>query len=83
MNRLIRIAFAGIVLALGLVSQSASALPACSFGHCTTYNALQRCRRVCNRTTGGSECAVQPGTTCVGFTTPLVIGGTEYGVCAP
>lgn len=50
---------------------------------CTTYNAQQRCRKVCNRTTGGSECASQPGTTCVGFSTPLTIGGTEYGVCAP
>jgi hypothetical protein len=51
--------------------------------YCTTYNTQTRCRKVCNRTTGGSECAAVPGTTCVGFTTPLTIGGTEYGICAP
>jgi hypothetical protein len=50
---------------------------------CTTVNALSRCRRVCNRTTGGNECASLGGTTCIGFTTPLTVGGTEYGVCAP
>lgn len=50
---------------------------------CTTYNALTRCRKVCNRTTGGSECATVAGTTCIGFGTPLVVGGTEYGICAP
>lgn len=51
---------------------------------CTTYNSLTRCRRVCNRTTGGNECATLAGTTCVGFAAPgLVVGGTEYGICAP
>lgn len=50
---------------------------------CTTYNAQQRCRKVCNRTTGGSECATVAGTTCVGFNPALSIGGTEYGICAP
>lgn len=50
---------------------------------CTTVNALSRCRRVCNRTTGGSECASVAGTTCIGFNPALTIGGTEYGVCAP
>ena len=50
---------------------------------CSTYNAQQRCRKVCTRP-AGNECATVPGTTCVGFGTPgLVIGGTEYGVCAP
>ncbi len=49
---------------------------------CSTYNAQQRCRRVCTRP-AGNECAAVPGTTCVGFGTPLVIGGIEYGVCAP
>lgn len=56
----------------------------CAAGmYCTTYNSLQRCRRICNRTTGGNECAAQAGTSCVGFTMPLTIGATEYGVCAP
>lgn len=50
---------------------------------CSTYNAQTRCRRICNRTTGGPECAAVPGTTCIGFSTPLTIGGTEYGVCVP
>ena len=51
---------------------------------CTTVSAQSRCRKVCNRSSGGSECATVPGTTCIGFAAPgLVIGGTEYGVCAP
>jgi len=50
---------------------------------CSTYNAQTRCRRVCNLTTGGNECAAQAGTTCVGFNPALTIGGTTYGVCAP
>ncbi|MCC6995163.1 MAG: hypothetical protein IT370_11195 [Deltaproteobacteria bacterium] len=50
---------------------------------CSTYNSQKRCRKVCNRTTGGSECATVAGTTCVVAGAPLVIGGTEYGVCAP
>jgi hypothetical protein len=50
---------------------------------CTTVSAQSRCRRVCNRSAGGNECATVPGTTCIGFGTPLTIGGTEYGVCAP
>ena len=43
----------------------------------------KRCRRVCNRTGGGQECAMVPGTTCLGFVDPLTVGGTEYGICAP
>jgi hypothetical protein len=39
------------------------------------------CARICNRTTGGTECSASPGTTCTGFTTPFVVGTTEYGVC--
>jgi hypothetical protein len=50
---------------------------------CTTVSAQTRCRRVCNRTTGGNECAGLAGTTCIGFNPALTIGGTEYGVCAP
>lgn len=50
---------------------------------CTTVSAQTRCRRVCNRTTGGSECAAIAGTSCIGFNPALTIGGTEYGVCAP
>jgi hypothetical protein len=50
---------------------------------CSTYNTATRCRRVCNRTTGGNECASLSGTTCIGFNPALTIGGTEYGVCAP
>jgi hypothetical protein len=50
---------------------------------CTTVSALTRCRRTCNRTTGGSECAAIAGTSCIGFNPALTIGGTEYGVCAP
>lgn len=50
---------------------------------CSTYNALTRCRKVCNRTTGGSECASQAGTTCIGYNPALIVGGIEYGICAP
>jgi hypothetical protein len=50
---------------------------------CSTVSAQQRCRRVCNRTTGGQECATLPGTTCIGFTGPLTVAGVEYGVCGP
>ncbi len=50
---------------------------------CSTYNALTRCRKVCNLTTGGQECATQAGTTCVGFNPALSVGGANYGICAP
>ncbi len=51
---------------------------------CSTSNALTRCRRTCNLTTGGNECASLAGTTCTGFGAPgLVVGGTTYGVCLP
>jgi hypothetical protein len=50
---------------------------------CTTFNGQQRCRRVCNRTLGGQECAQVAGTTCFGFVDPLTVAGTEYGICAP
>ncbi|HVV88478.1 MAG TPA: hypothetical protein VHE35_35790 [Kofleriaceae bacterium] len=44
---------------------------------------LKRCRRVCNKTAGGQECAAVAGTSCLGFVDPLTIAGTEYGICAP
>jgi len=48
---------------------------------CTTFDSTNyACNTICNRTTGGTECAAL-GLTCYGFTTPLTIGGTEYGVC--
>ncbi len=54
---------------------------------CSTYTVngvpSQRCRRVCNRTAGGQECAAVAGTSCLGFGDPLTVGGTEYGICAP
>jgi hypothetical protein len=43
----------------------------------------KRCRRVCNKTGGGQECAAVAGTSCLGFIDPLTIAGTEYGICAP
>ncbi len=49
---------------------------------CSTTT-TQACRRVCNRTAGGQECATLPGTSCIGFTTPLTVAGIEYGVCGP
>ena len=49
---------------------------------CTTVSALSRCRKVCTRP-AGNECATVPGTTCIGFSPALTIGGTTYGVCAP
>ncbi|MBK9031036.1 MAG: hypothetical protein IPL61_06825 [Myxococcales bacterium] len=49
---------------------------------CSTYNAQQRCRKVCTRP-AGNECVSVAGTTCVGFNPALSVGGTEYGVCAP
>jgi hypothetical protein len=50
---------------------------------CTNVNSQLRCRRVCNRANGNADCAGLAGTTCIGFTMPLVVGGTEYGVCGP
>jgi len=48
---------------------------------CTTTNGTTfACRRYCNRTTGGTECAAL-GKTCIGFNPALTVGGTEYGVC--
>jgi hypothetical protein len=52
-----------------------------------TFNGVttKKCRRVCNKTGGGQECAQVAGTTCLGFGVgnELVVGGTEYGICAP
>lgn len=50
---------------------------------CSTFNAVKACRRVCNKTAGGQECAAINGTTCFGFQEPLTLAGTEYGICAP
>jgi hypothetical protein len=48
---------------------------------CTTFDGSTfACNTICNRSAGGTECAAL-GLTCYGFTTPLTIGGTEYGVC--
>jgi hypothetical protein len=56
----------------------------CASDHlCSTYNAVTACRRVCNITTGGNECAQQAGTTCLGFNPALVVGGATYGICRP
>jgi len=45
---------------------------------CTTVTgaAPYNCRRIC--TVGGGQCG---GLTCLTFATPVIIGGTEYGVC--
>lgn len=43
----------------------------------------KKCRRVCNKTAGGQECAPFAGTACFGFQDPLTIAGTEYGICGP
>lgn len=54
---------------------------------CSTYTvngvASKKCRRVCNRTGGGQECATITGTSCAGFVPGLTVGGTEYGICGP
>ena len=57
---------------------------------CSTYTPAggqpsKRCRRVCNKTAGGQECAAVAGTSCLGFGAgnELTVGGTEYGICAP
>jgi hypothetical protein len=45
---------------------------------CTTVTAgTNNCRRICNKTLNTGCGAL----TCIGFTTPLTLGGTEYGVC--
>jgi hypothetical protein len=49
---------------------------------CSTYNNVKACRRVCNKTAGGQECATVNGTTCLGFLPALNVAGTEYGICA-
>jgi len=38
------------------------------------------CLSICNNV--GGMCS-STGTDCVGFTTPFIVGGTEYGVCSP
>ena len=45
--------------------------------YCTTLSAQTRCRKICQ--VGSAQCggSVQ----CIGFTTPLVVGGTTYGIC--
>jgi len=44
---------------------------------CTTLNGTSfNCRKVC--VVNGNGCGVL---TCLGFGTPLIVGGTEYGVC--
>ena len=48
---------------------------------CSTVGTATACRRVCNLTTGGNECAAIPGTTCGGFNPALVVGGATYGIC--
>lgn len=46
---------------------------------CTNVGTLA-CRRICKVT---SDCSGLAGTSCLHFSTPLTIGGTEYGVCGP
>ena len=78
------LAYIGPGVGAGAIGAACTSDATCSSNTlCSTYNAQQRCRKVCTRP-AGNECATVPGTTCVGFGTPgLVIGGTEYGVCAP
>lgn len=47
---------------------------------CTTVTAggANNCRRVCNKTLNTGCTGLL---TCIGFTTPLTLAGTEYGVC--
>jgi hypothetical protein len=53
----------------------------CAPNHlCTTINGgtSYQCRRICNRTAGGPQCA---GLTCLAFNPAFNLAGTEYGVC--
>ncbi|MSP17738.1 MAG: hypothetical protein EXR73_14230 [Myxococcales bacterium] len=47
---------------------------------CYTDGSTFFCLHNCNVTTGVG-CATVPGTTCMGFATPVVFGGSEYGYC--
>lgn len=48
---------------------------------CTTVNGTTfQCRHYCNVNSPGTVCS-SLGKSCIGFSTPLVIGGTTYGVC--
>ena len=47
---------------------------------CVDTGAGSHCQHWCSRP-AGSECQAVPGTSCVGFAVPLLIGGQEWGVC--
>lgn len=65
----------------GTFANPNDALCAANFMCSSTNGTSVECRRVCNLTTGGNECAAQPGTTCGGFNPALVVGGATYGIC--
>ena len=59
--------------------QACSASVACAANlTCVNNGTSTVCGKICKRP-AGTECV--GGTTCFGYTTPLTIGGQEYGVC--
>ena len=52
----------------------------CSRGYAcvpSSFGVGNECLQFCR--VGGSDCFL--GETCYGFTTPLIVGSTQYGVC--
>lgn len=63
------------------IDQTCSATMACAAGlSCVNTGVQSVCLKICTRPSG-TECSVDPGSTCTGFNPALVVGGTEYGVC--
>lgn len=52
----------------------------CQAGYSCVNAGGNKCLKNCNKTTN-TGCAGLAGTSCVGYSTPAVIAGTEYGAC--
>ena len=58
-----------------------SSLDACAGPYaCVDAGMGSTCAHWCSRP-GGSECTAFPGTSCVAFSSPALIGAQEWGVC--
>lgn len=55
--------------------------PDCAVGYgCVSFGGLDLCLRNCRVGVLGA-CAALPETSCIGYETPVIIGGIEYGAC--